>query len=179
MNGFQKVIKIGAICLAIFLIVNIFSWMIFGISCFVAIIEPTEEKISESEKAEELLPDETRESIVYTENEYKDIEKIDIDTKYGELYIKTTTNPDITIKVDNSNTKFDVRLANGILKVKERDRSFFNVSKSGKIDIYIPENFEIKELQINSGAGKTTIMDIKAREFDIDHGARKARNSKL
>lgn len=179
MNGFQKVVKIGAICLAIIIIVNIFSWMIFGISCFIDILEPEKEQIDENEKSEVFLLDKTTENIVYTESEYRDINKIDIETKYGELYIKTTTNSDITVTADNSNTKFDVKLANGILKIEERDRGFFNINKSGKINLYIPESFDINELKIDSGAGKVTITDIKAREFDIEHGARKTRNSKL
>lgn len=42
MNGFQKVVKIFAVALAVFIIVNIAGWMIFGISMFIGIVDGIE-----------------------------------------------------------------------------------------------------------------------------------------
>ena len=85
MSGFQSVIKILAICLAIFIIVNIFGWIIFGISFLAHFgdngdIEEFGVNIEASERIN------VKESFSET---YQNVDRIDIDIAYSKLYIKT------------------------------------------------------------------------------------------
>lgn len=69
MNGIQKSIKILAICFAVFLIVNIFGFIIFGLSFMI--------NIGEGRNTENLERIEREYS--YTQEDFKNIENIDID----------------------------------------------------------------------------------------------------
>ncbi|MCI9366382.1 MAG: hypothetical protein HFJ54_07745 [Clostridia bacterium] len=77
MNGFQSAIKIFAICLAIFIIVNIFGWIIFGVS-FLA-------HFGDNENIENSEIIDVQESFSET---YENVDRIDIDIAYSKLYIK-------------------------------------------------------------------------------------------
>lgn len=165
MNGIQSVIKIFAICLAVFIIVNIFGWIIFGIS-FLAYIDGDEPK--ESSKVEVI--EEKEQTYIYTKEQVSEISKIEIDIKYAEGVITKTSNPDITIEADELKNKLEVRLVGGRLSVKEQDDWTWN-KRIGKIRIYIPETIDLSELDIDTGAGKLTMNGINAKKLDLDHGA--------
>lgn len=171
MNGFQKAIKVCAICFAIFLIVNIFGWTIFGISSFVYIVEPEARK---NETVEILDKGEEYQSVVFSENEYNNINEIQIDSKFSEIYISRVSNNDLSIETDKPKDKIKIEFINGKVKIKENEKKFFHGNNSGKIKISIPENMQLEKLDLDTGAGKVSLIEVSARELNIDHGARKA-----
>ncbi len=84
MNGFQSAIKIFAICLAVFIIINIFGWIIFGISFL--------SHLGNSGDIEEFginidTTDDININERFTET-YQNVDQIDIDIAYAKLYIK-------------------------------------------------------------------------------------------
>ncbi|MDE6232607.1 MAG: DUF4097 domain-containing protein [Lachnospiraceae bacterium] len=54
----------------------------------------------------------------------------------------------------------------------ERRKFLWHIKKSvGKITIYIPEDYEFKNIEIDCGAGVIQIEDVKAESIDLDIGA--------
>ncbi len=166
MNGFQKLVKIFAICLAIFIIFNIFGWIIFGVS-FLANIDGEfgkESSIIETAEGDEQVH-------IYTESEVKEINKMEINVKYAETYITKTNNSFITIKgKDLGGNYLEANLINGKLKIKEEDKWSWN-KKMGQIQIFLPETMFLNELDIETGAGRLNMDDIYAKKFELNHGA--------
>lgn len=171
MNGFQKVIKVCAICFAIFLIVNICGWIIFGISCFVYIADP-ETRENETAQISDIRKE--HQSVVFSENEYTNINRIQIDSKFSEIYISKVNNHDLSVETDKAEDKIRIELVGGTLKIKENEKWFFHGNNSGRIKISIPDNFKLGELDLDTGAGKVSLIGISASKLNIDHGARKA-----
>lgn len=152
MNGFQKTIKIFAICLAIFIIVNIIG----GILTFLSIVTGVH------------FENDTVKVETFAET-YTNVERIYVDSASSNIVIK----PGNEFKVEANNLKnsFSSKARNGELRVKEEKAWFWNNNASGEIVIYVPHTITLDELKIDSGAGKINIADIKAYEFDLDQGA--------
>jgi len=102
MNGFQKVIKIFAICLAIFIIVNIFGWILGGIGFLVHIGDLNDDH--KHEEAELGYNADTDEGKNYGEvwTEWQDIEKIHIDLEGSKLIIRVSGDR-LAVKKNNEN----------------------------------------------------------------------------
>jgi len=154
MNGFQKVIKVCAICFAIFLVVNICGWIIFGISCFVYVADP-EARVNERVEVSDMGKE--NQAAVFSENEYNNINKIQIDSKFSEIYISKVNNNDLSVETDKSQDKVRIEVLGGTLKIKENEKWFFHGNNSGKIKISIPENMKLEELNLDTGAGRVII----------------------
>ena len=152
MNGFQKVIKAFAIGLAIFIILNIAGGVLFGLS-IVTNIGIGEEKVVVDNFSEI----------------YQGVKKIDIDAISSNIIIKQGN--EFKVEASNLSNKFSSKLNNGVLNIKETKTWFWENNSSGIITIYIPNEANLEELKIDSGAGKIEISDIFANNFNIDHGA--------
>ena len=152
MNKFQKVIKVFAICLAIFIIANIFTLVFSGIAIFNSFTNNNDNKKNTKE----------------FNQTYQYIEAIDIDiisssieiVSGNEFKIEATTKNDITCKE-----------VNGKLKVEEKSNWFVSKDLSGKIVIYIPEEITLKEIDLDTGAGEIKLENINAKKLDLDQGA--------
>lgn len=148
MNGIQKVIKYGAIGLAIFIIVNIFSLVIFVASKVVDI-------------------DINYDEIINFKETYENVEKIKIDISSAKLNIKQ--GDVFRVEANDITKKFKSKLTNGTLKIEENKQLFFK-TKSSEINIYIPE-INLESIDIDAGAGSITIENVNTNEFDLDQGA--------
>lgn len=154
MNGFQKTIKIFAICLAIFIIVNIVG----GILSFLAIV--TGVRYMETNDTIQV------ESFV---GEYKNIDKIDIDSVSSNIIIKPGN--EFKVEANNLKNRLSSNEMNGTLRIKEEKAWFWNSNNQGSITIYVPIGITLNELKIDSGAGKIEIENINVDEFDLEQGA--------
>lgn len=161
MNGIQKIIKIFAICLAIFIIMNICGWIIFGITFLVRIGESGSTNSNNIEKIADLE--------YYEGNLSQDINEIDIDIKSAILSIESS-GTEFSMQI-NDKSNFGIKQENGKLKIRETSEWFWNNEKAEQIKINIPEGIKLKDLDIDSGGGKIKISDVKAEEFCIDQGA--------
>ena len=152
MNGLQKVIKIFAICLAIFIIVNIFSAIVFGLSILINIFDNGEKNIS---------------GATFSES-YKDITKIDIDVSTANVEIKAGT--EFKVEASDIESEFSSKLDGKTLKIKEEEKWTWNKKTAGEIVIYIPNELVLEKLNLNTGAGNIFISETLVDDFEIDHG---------
>ena len=148
MTKFQKIIKLIAIGLAITITINIVSLVIYLLSIFI--------NVNNDEKT--------------TFNEvYNDVERIEIDGVSSSITIKTGNQ--FKVEAINIERGFTSKLKNKTLKIEENSSWLGINNGNGSIIITIPAGNILKELSIDTGAGKFIIDSIEAKEFDIDHGA--------
>lgn len=156
MTGIQKIIKLGAIGLAIFIIVNIVSALFLFLSFFTNV--------------NFIKSDSNSYNTNFSET-YQNINNLELDLITSNVKLKkgTTWKVEAT-KVDKN---FKVIKENNTLKIKEKNNWFakiLNRSKEiGEIIIYVPEGI-MNDLDIDGGVGKFEIEQIKATELDIDSG---------
>lgn len=157
MTTTQKIIKYLAIAFALFLIISIFS-IIFGLSREII------SSINSDKKDSELLEEYTTISnnVNNIESFKIDISNDDIEIKEGEKFEVKTNDPDVKFYHENS-----------IVKIKSDKTFSWHLSNSsrGTIIIYLPNEFNITELDLNLGAGKIDIDKIFVETLLMDLGA--------
>ena len=182
MKPFQKVIKYGAMAFAIYLAIMIISIIVLGFTAIFGIgagIEAISDNVNNSEL------------ISYTK-EYTGVESLDIDLSKSRLEIRTgesfkveaiNVEKDLSIKENNSGK--ELKIEDGTLKI------FGNDNNNSKVIVYIPGNYELRsvkldlvgvsgayieginteKLEIDVGAGKYKINNVKSVNAKVDSGA--------
>lgn len=157
MTTTQKIIKYLAIAFALFLVISIFS-IIFGLSREII------SSINNDKKESELLEEYTTISnnVNNIESFKIDISNDDIEIKKGEKFEVKTNDPDVKFYHENS-----------IVKIKSDKTFSWHLSNSsrGTIIIYLPNEFNISELDLNLGAGKIDIDKLFVETLLMDLGA--------
>ena len=157
MTTTQKIIKYLAIAFALFLVISIFS-IIFGLSR--EIISSINNDKKDSKLLEEYI---TISNNVNNIESFKiDISNDDIEIKEGEKFEVKTNDPDVKFYHENSKVKI------------KTDKTFswhLSNSSRGTIIIYLPNEFNISELDLNLGAGKIDIDKIFVEILLMDLGA--------
>ena len=157
MTTTQKIIKYLAIAFALFLVISIFS-IIFGLSSEII------SSINSDKKDSKLLEEYTTISnnVNNIESFKIDISNDDIEIKEGEKFEVKTNDPDVKFYHENSKVKI------------KTDKTFswhLSNSSRGTIIIYLPNEFNISELDLNLGAGKIDIDKIFVEILLMDLGA--------
>lgn len=157
MTTTQKIIKYLAIAFALFLVISIFS-IIFGLSREII------SSINSDKKDSKLLEEYTTISnnVNNIESFKIDISNDDIEIKEGEKFEVKTNDPDVKFYHENSKVKI------------KTDKTFswhLSNSSRGTIIIYLPNEFNITELDLNLGAGKIDIDKIFVETLLMDLGA--------
>lgn len=157
MTTTQKIIKYLAIAFALFLVISIFS-IIFGLSREII------SSINSDKKDSKLLEEYTTISnnVNNIESFKIDISNDDIEIKEGEKFEVKTNDPDVKFYHENSKVKI------------KTDKTFswhLSNSSRGTIIIYLPNEFNITELELNLGAGKIDIDKIFVEILLMDLGA--------
>lgn len=157
MTTTQKIIKYLAIAFALFLVISIFS-IIFGLSREII------SSINSDKKDSKLLEEYTTISnnVNNIESFKIDISNDDIEIKEGEKFEVKTNDPDVKFYHENSKVKI------------KTDKTFswhLSNSSRGTIIIYLPNESNISELDLNLGAGKIDIDKIFVEILLMDLGA--------
>lgn len=157
MTTTQKIIKYLAIAFALFLVISIFS-IIFGLSRDII------SSINSDKKDSKLLEEYTTISnnVNNIESFKIDISNDNIEIKEGEKFEVKTNDPDVKFYHENSKVKI------------KTDKTFswhLSNSSRGTIIIYLPNEFNISELDLNLGAGKIDIDKIFVETLLMDLGA--------
>lgn len=150
MNSFQRVVKIGAVCLGVFIIIVIINCMLMVASVITGVGFNRGSRKDFNE--------------VYT-----NIEKIDVDVSSLKLFIREGDE----LKVDATDVRnsFKVKQNNKTLKISEEGSWFFDFGNNGgSIVITVPRNV-IDELKVDAGAGTIEIDSVDLRVLDLDQGA--------
>jgi len=157
MNNAQKVIKYVAIAFAISLIVSIVGAIFTGVFAFLGVstvIDVVSDNVEVMDYAKE----------------YIDIYSIELDISTADLEIIQSNN----LKIEGTAipTDYEFKEENGELKIKNK-----KVARNAKLVMYLPA--EVKELDIDIGAGKIQIEDLTIQEISLDTGASTADINKL
>lgn len=157
MTTTQKIIKYLAIAFALFLVISIFS-IIFGLSREII------SSINHDKKESELL-----EAYTTISNNVNNIESFKIDISNDDIEIKEGEK--FEVKTNDPNVKFYHE--NSKVKIKSDKTFSWHLSNSsrGTIIIYLPNEFNINELDLNLGAGKIDIDKIFVETLLMDLGA--------
>jgi len=150
MNNFQKIVKVFAICLAVFIIVNICMAIFSGIALFTHLGNNDNESLKEFNAV------------------YENVDTLDIDIASSNIEIKTGNE----FKVEAS-TKKDLicKQVDGKLKIEEKTSWFIHNTLMGDVVIYVPLGTILKEIDLDTGAGEIKLENIQAESLDLDHGA--------
>lgn len=154
MTGIQKVIKVVAICLAVFIIATIVNCIVLFVGTFINV-------------------DTKRES--FTEN-FTDVRNLDIDIASADIIIEKGT--EFKVEAENVSSNLKVKQHGSTLTLKENFGFFGHSFKSGKITITVAEGV-LNELNIDTGAGAIEISDITVKLIDVDQGAGSIRINNL
>lgn len=157
MKPFQKVIKYIAIAFAIFLIVTIVSTTLAGFYAISGILG--------LKKANEIKSEDIK-GIEFLE---KNINRFEIDLAYSNLTIKKGE----TLKVETNNNRVKCRQKNSEIEIKEEKYNWFFNNENLDVIIYIPETLNLKEVEINNGAGEINIEYLHIEELEFELGAGK------
>lgn len=162
MSSGQQIIKVLAIIFAVFLIVNIFGWMLFGIATFIGFTE-MRDSIGESSNSNTVATAEF--SQVYEQP----LDSIKIETGISKLTIKKGT--ELKVEGRNLPKRFSSKVAGTMLIVKEEgSKKLFGNDITSEITITIPEGKTLDSLKINLGIGNNVIEDIEAKSLDLQCG---------
>lgn len=157
MTTTQKIIKYLAVAFALYLVISIFS-IIFVLSREII------SSINNDKKESELLEEYTTISnnVNNIESFKIDISNDDIEIKEGEKFEVKTNDPNVKFYHENSK-----------VKIKSDKTLSWHLSNSsrGTIIIYLPNEFNISELDLNLGAGKIDIDKIFVETLLMDLGA--------
>lgn len=149
MTGIQKVIKIFAICLASFIIVNIIGVILFALGIVINITE-----------------DSNRQRKNFT-RVYQNIEKLEIDLESANIIIKEGT--EWKVEAEKVNKNFTAIKDHETLKIKEKNKWSFRKNRLGNITVYVPKVI-LEKLELDGGIGEIQIKDIVARSVEIKQG---------
>jgi hypothetical protein len=102
-----------------------------------------------------------------------DIDKINIDIKYGELIIEKAEGNTFKVDAENVANGYVCKNADGVLVIDDniKNRVNFNGDFHPTVTLYIPENVNFEEVDIDMGAGSVNASDIRALDLAIDLGA--------
>ncbi len=151
MSSLTRVIKYGAIALAIIIILTILN-IVYHFGFIVGDVFFDND-------------DEIVDILNYYEN--KKILKIDLSTsvlniKHGDKF-----------KVETSNTKIKVEEQKDQIRIYQKGIKLFNISKKYKVNVTIPEDFTLDNVDISNKAGTIDIEGLKTDNLKLDIGAGK------
>jgi len=154
MTSAQKVIKYLAIAFAIFLIITIISTILGVLYALSGVLG--------------LRTDSTSGGPMTTISfEGAHIAVLEIDIDYTNLTIKTGE----FFKVETNNNDIKCKQSNEKLEIKDEKYNWFSNYDNEDLIVYIPENLELENAEINAGAGKINIENLTTKKLSLELGA--------
>lgn len=160
MTAFQKVIKYLAIALAIYLIIMIVG-IVFSIFAVIIGLEKWE-NISNQE---------------IVEHNSVDISNVkNMDIKLGICKLEIKQGEQLKIETSDVTDKFKCNVKNDTLKIED-DKMNANIFKNKipQVTIYIPENYEFNEIDLELGINNSNIYELNGKDINIEVGVGKAK----
>lgn len=151
----QRIIKYCAIAFAIFLIINIFAAITYGVIALANIFDNNDNSIN------------TLTGDLQTFKIKNDIKNLDIETKGVNIIINEGN--DFKIETDNENIK--IKESNNKLLIVEKNNSLIHKTDYTELIIWFPKNYQFNEVSIENGAGKIEINKLDTKNIELDLGA--------
>lgn len=152
MSNTQKIIKNLAIAFAFFLIFNIISGIMYGVSLFSNIVND-KEGLKHLEEIKELTSSDAKILSI-------DLNTTNVIIKTGDTFKAETSNKYIVTKQDQD-------------KIYITERNHKAIKKQPKLIIYVPINMILDSVEINGGAGRIQIDALITKLLRLDLGAGK------
>lgn len=139
MKPAQQIIKYLAIAFAMFLIVNIFSAILYGIHIFANVLglDSKENSYSDTEKN-------------VTDFKSTNIATLNIKVEYSNLTIKTGD----VLKAESSSNTISCKQNGNQILVEEQKQNLFSKDTKNEVIIYIPSTVSFDAIYIETGARK-------------------------
>jgi hypothetical protein len=172
MNEFQRVIKYCAMAFAIFLAIVIISGIASAAFAIVSTVSGGKISVDHGKTID-------------VDKTFTDVKSLDIDNSTGNL--KIIAGDEFRVVAEKVSDNFTAEVKNGKLKVSEDDDEFhflwFNVndfnSPNSKITLYVPTDFVAEDVNLDTGAGNTTIEGLHTEDLFISAGAGNIDGSEL
>ena len=168
MTSVQKVIKYIAIAFAIFLTVTIISAILGGFFAVAGVLG--------LKNAHKKLDNNKEEIINIASIESNDIKTLEIDLAYTSLSIKNGE----AFKIDTNNSNITYKQDNNNLKIEDETRKwYFATANNYELILYIPDNYELENVKITTGAGEISIDSLNVNKLEFELGAGKIKIDNL
>lgn len=154
MSKAQKVIKYLGVAFAFFLIFNIISGIMHGITFIGNIFTRNNNEITEKLDSLEINEDTLLLDI--------DVKTTSIVIKNGDNFIAETNSKYVNFKQDKNR-----------LHITERNHNWFNNYDNNEVIVYVPSEFIFDMVSIETGAGKLKINELSTKELYLNLGAGK------
>lgn len=156
MTSVQKWIKYLAIAFAAFLALSIVSAVFSGLRALSFLTDFATESVGE----EKTTPIE------------RSVTSLKIELTAADLTVKRGESFDLISDL----TTLSVREKNGVLTLRDTRKL---AGKGGSVTLLIPEDTELRLLEIDSGAGQTTLTDLSVERLELELGAGRVLLSRL
>ncbi len=155
MTTTQKVIKYLAVALAVFLIVSIISGIVSAVIALGKFLTNDDNYKLDNYKTLEIS---------------KDFNSLDLDIAATNIYVKNGEE----LKIETNNKNIYSKIDGKKLTIKEDKKIGFRKKLDSDVIVYLPNDYDLAELKIDSGAGKLEISNISVNRLDLNLGAGKA-----
>ena len=169
MSNGQKIIKYIAIAFAVFLIVNIVSWSILGLSLLLGITAfgEKEETINEAEQK------------VQFSEQGEQIKNLKIDISISQLIIQKSDHFNVEVKSEKDIVSATLK-ENTLYIENTKKEPFFNWNpEDSQIIVSLPSSISLNNVEIDSGVGTVQIEELNCSNLKMDLGVGSAKIGNL
>lgn len=169
MTTIQRIIKYCAIAFAIFIIVSIVSAILLGLNTFSEILGFARTE-REPEPSNNMIYNEVgRDEKVEKEFDNTQIAKLKIDVEYATLTIQQGEK----LKVASNTSNVEAKQNEDELVIREKNMNLFRQNNPRRIIVTVPRNTILDTIKIEAGAGELKIEKLECKKLDLDIGAGK------
>ena len=169
MTTIQRIIKYCAIACAIFIIVSIVSSILFGLNTFSEILGVTRQE-RKPETSNNITHSEVgKNEKVEKEFDNTQIAKLKIDVEYATLTIQQGDK----FKVASNTSNIETKQTADQLAIREKNVNLFTTNSPRRIIVTVPRNTILDTIKIEAGAGEIHIEKLECKNMDLDIGAGK------
>ena len=166
MTTIQRIIKYCAIAFAIFIIISIVSSILFGLNTFSEILGFTRQE-RKTEPSNNIYSEVGRDEKVEKEFDNTQIAKLKIDIEYATLTIQQGEK----FKVASNTSNVEAKQTDDELVIREKNVNLFRQNNPRRIIVTVPRNTILDTIKIEAGAGELKIEKIECKKLDLDIGA--------
>lgn len=166
MTTIQKIIKYCAIAFAIFIIVSIVSSILFGLNAFSEIVGFAKQE--RKKESSNIIQNEVgRDEKTEKEFDNTQIAKLKIDIEYATLTIQQGDK----FKVASNTSNIEAKQTEDELVIREKNVNLFRQNNPRRVIITVPKDTILDTIKIEAGAGEINIEKLECKKLDLDIGA--------
>lgn len=169
MTTIQRIIKYCATAFAIFIIVSIVSAVLFGLNMFSEFLGFQRKERMQETQSNSIHTEVGKEEKAEKEFDNTQIAKLKIDIEYATLTIQQGEK----FKVASNTSNIEAKQIDDQLTIREKNVNLFRTNSPRRIIVTIPKNTILDTIKIEAGAGEINIEKLQCKKLDLDIGAGK------